>query len=285
MEYFREDIIKSILEGVGKPLKIDRTTTMAARGCFARAAVEIDIDKPLVTQVWFQEKLHIVKFEGLHVVCFGCGLVGHREKSCPRNNNSHMGFNAMDLNASPEMEKEGEAQQVPVAAKPSSFPSPEDPLHGSWMLVTRKKSNKQSNKNNQPRKQNNPTGRQKGNNFAPGSDSGKVGINGKKDSSSPLDKQKRGNADHSRGKQPAARPPRAAQKVTMQNSPHSSPLLHQVREIGESSRGNVSLPRPEAHVPEEVQHDVVPLAYPIGSSPEPGISPSGISRGASTTGD
>lgn len=77
VEYFRDDIVKSILENVGKPLKLDRTTAAQKRGRFARAAVEVDLDKPLVTEILVRNDVQYVEYEGLHVVCFGCGMVGH----------------------------------------------------------------------------------------------------------------------------------------------------------------------------------------------------------------
>ncbi|XP_031102039.1 uncharacterized protein LOC116005945 [Ipomoea triloba] len=79
VEYFRDDTIKLILENVGKPLRLDRTTAAREKGRFARAAVEVDLNKPLVTEIWVRDEVQAVEYEGLHVVCFGCGVVGHRE--------------------------------------------------------------------------------------------------------------------------------------------------------------------------------------------------------------
>ncbi|CAH9127233.1 unnamed protein product [Cuscuta epithymum] len=72
-EYFVEDIIKAILEKVGTPLKLDRTTMSVSRGRFARAAVEVDLLKPLVPYVWVGKRKQAVEYEGLHIICFGCG--------------------------------------------------------------------------------------------------------------------------------------------------------------------------------------------------------------------
>lgn len=49
MEYFREDVIKLILEDVGTPLRLDRTTTGAERGRYARDVIEFDLSKLLVS--------------------------------------------------------------------------------------------------------------------------------------------------------------------------------------------------------------------------------------------
>lgn len=102
VEYFRDDIVKSILANLGKPLKLDRTTVARERGRFARVAVEVDLDKPLVTEIWVGNEIQYVEYEGLHVVCFGCGTVGHREQSCPLNKSKTSEVPNMDLNSAPE---------------------------------------------------------------------------------------------------------------------------------------------------------------------------------------
>nr|GLL45962.1 uncharacterized protein LOC109164864 [Ipomoea trifida] len=85
IEYFREDAVKDILAMVGTPLKLDMTTTGVQRGKFARGAVEIDLTKPVVAVVMVDDVPRRVEFEGLHVICFDCGEVGHRSVSCPKN--------------------------------------------------------------------------------------------------------------------------------------------------------------------------------------------------------
>lgn len=146
MEYFRDDTIRSILENVGKPLKLDRTTTVAAKGQFARAAVEVDLNKPLVSEVWVMNSVQMVEYEGLHVVCFNCGVVGHREQSCPSLKPVEIEHANMDLNETPTPENEN---NHPVdTAMPTTATAPDKPRYGSWMLVTRKeKSTSQQVKN------------------------------------------------------------------------------------------------------------------------------------------
>nr|GMD98046.1 osmotin-like protein TPM-1 [Ipomoea batatas] len=62
MECFREDIIKLILKQMGTPLKLDWTTAGVDRRHFVRAAIEIDLSKPLVSMVkvddnYFKERI------------------------------------------------------------------------------------------------------------------------------------------------------------------------------------------------------------------------------------
>lgn len=82
VEYYREDILKLILEKVATPLRLDRTTTGVERGNFVRAAVEIDLSKPLVSMVMIRRRIQRIMFEGLHVICFECGEFGHRSADC-----------------------------------------------------------------------------------------------------------------------------------------------------------------------------------------------------------
>ncbi|XP_031116790.1 uncharacterized protein LOC116020456 [Ipomoea triloba] len=149
VEYFREDVIKSVLENVGKPLKLDRTIVGVARGRFAWAAVEIDLDKPLVTHVWICDKHRAVEYEGLHVVCFNCGMVGHREQSCPNAVPPTVNFTATNPNNSPEKGDEGDTVRNATDFNTSSPQPPRK--YGEWMLVTRKSVAQDRNKvNKQP---------------------------------------------------------------------------------------------------------------------------------------
>ncbi|XP_031091044.1 uncharacterized protein LOC115996040 [Ipomoea triloba] len=144
VEFFREDVIKSVLENVGKPLKLDRTTVGVERGRFARAAVEIDLDKPLVTHVWVRNKLRAVEYEGLHVVCFNCGTVGHREQACPHAIPITPVHGDTVCNEPPEGGKDGDTAQT--TATTTTAPTPPARKYGSWMLVTRKSMTQDRNK-------------------------------------------------------------------------------------------------------------------------------------------
>lgn len=63
IEYFREDIIKLILDHVGTPLRLDHSIASMERGRFLLAAVEIDLTKPLVSMVRMRGLIQNVKFE------------------------------------------------------------------------------------------------------------------------------------------------------------------------------------------------------------------------------
>lgn len=229
MEYFRDDIIKSILENVGKPLKLDRTTVAREKGRFARAAVEVDLDKPLVTEVLIQNDVQMVEYEGLHVVCFGCGLVGHREQDCPLKNPKPAEPSGIDINVVPTSESEGSNKVAEKTQPPKAVVAPSRGF-GPWMLVQNK--SKQV-KQKTPQKQTNKAGEKhaaSSNQFAALAENGRTPVH----DTNPRGKSKTptGKGDNSRGKAPAhptPTPPPARQDPspsTRQNSqggrtPHS----------------------------------------------------------------
>ncbi|KAI9110868.1 hypothetical protein K1719_018306 [Acacia pycnantha] len=68
---------------IGRIIKIDRSTSIYDKGAFARICVEIDLQRPLLPAFMvFRETKQLV-YEGLHLVCFCCGLYGHDQKACP----------------------------------------------------------------------------------------------------------------------------------------------------------------------------------------------------------
>lgn len=130
VEYFHEDILKLILERVGTPLKLDRTTAGVERGRFARAAVEIDLAKPLVSMVMVRSRLQRVEFEGLHVICFDCGEVGHRS--------ANYGKKAKPNEEQPSQETNENVQEDMIGSVNQSQGGEEfmpEARFGPWMIV------------------------------------------------------------------------------------------------------------------------------------------------------
>ncbi|KAH7528625.1 hypothetical protein FEM48_Zijuj05G0092000 [Ziziphus jujuba var. spinosa] len=81
-EYYNRSILTQIGNLFGRTLKINNTTEMANRGKFARLCVEMDISKPLVPKLVIGSRIQNVEYEGLGMICFHCGLIGHREPDC-----------------------------------------------------------------------------------------------------------------------------------------------------------------------------------------------------------
>ncbi|XP_019157963.1 PREDICTED: uncharacterized protein LOC109154684 [Ipomoea nil] len=140
VELFRDDTIKQILRQVGTPVKLDRTTTGVDQGHFARAAVEVDLKKPLTSMIIVDDWIQQVEFEGLHTICFGCGEVGHRSNVCPKNKQV-----AVDQ---PEQQAASPMEQTETIVNTPSEPTPEMRRYGQWMIVQNKhaKQGKQNKK-------------------------------------------------------------------------------------------------------------------------------------------
>lgn len=84
IEYFDEEFLMRVGRAIGEPKKVDQTTSMASRGLFARVCVEVDVTKPLLVKYKVRNKLRTIEYEGLHLVCFKCGVVGHRKEDCKK---------------------------------------------------------------------------------------------------------------------------------------------------------------------------------------------------------
>ena len=67
---------------VGRVFRIDYNTETTTWGKFARIAVEIPLDKPLVSQIMLDGKVQKVDYENLPAICFLCGKYGHVVGSC-----------------------------------------------------------------------------------------------------------------------------------------------------------------------------------------------------------
>ncbi|CAL5387980.1 unnamed protein product [Camellia sinensis] len=81
IEYYNENVLFHIAKVLGTPLKIDINTAMAARGRYARVCIEMDLRKPLISQIAIGKYIYHVEYEHLHLFCFSCGRVGHRRNS------------------------------------------------------------------------------------------------------------------------------------------------------------------------------------------------------------
>ncbi|MBA0686161.1 hypothetical protein Goari_013776, partial [Gossypium aridum] len=76
---YNHKIITEIRELVGKVVKLDMNIDNRARGCFARMAVYVNLEKPLVSQVLINGRSQKVEYGSLSTICFHCGRYGHVE--------------------------------------------------------------------------------------------------------------------------------------------------------------------------------------------------------------
>ncbi|PPD86998.1 hypothetical protein GOBAR_DD16071 [Gossypium barbadense] len=80
---YNHKIITEIGGTVGKVVKLDMNTDNRTRGRFARLAVYINLEKPLVCHILINGQKQNVEYESLSTICFHCGRFGHVENSCP----------------------------------------------------------------------------------------------------------------------------------------------------------------------------------------------------------
>lgn len=82
LELYNDIFLKRLGSSLGSMLKIDKLTSIHSRGQFARICVEVNLAKPVVPQVMVRGELLNLEYEGLHTICFHCGVYGHRENEC-----------------------------------------------------------------------------------------------------------------------------------------------------------------------------------------------------------
>lgn len=58
-------------------IKIDYNTIATQTRKFARSAVQLDLEKPLVSQFNFEGRIQKVEYENLPLICFCYGKFGH----------------------------------------------------------------------------------------------------------------------------------------------------------------------------------------------------------------
>ena len=138
IEYYDQEFLMKVGEKIGKPIRIDRTTGLVSRGKFARLCVEVDITKPLMSKFKLRRRVRRIEYEGIHLVCFNCGVYGHRKENCQKLVNAFV----------PEvMVEKGDNGDIPAAENNGGEKgqSREEVVNpeimenfGPWMLAARK---------------------------------------------------------------------------------------------------------------------------------------------------
>ena len=68
---------------IGNTIKVNDSTSMVSQGHYARIFVEVDLMNLLVSKFNLQRRIRRLEYEGIHLICFGCGMDGHRKEECP----------------------------------------------------------------------------------------------------------------------------------------------------------------------------------------------------------
>ncbi|XP_019177873.1 PREDICTED: uncharacterized protein LOC109173071 [Ipomoea nil] len=137
IEYFDEEFLKKIGKTIGRPVKIDTTTSLASIGKFARVCVEIDITKPLLSKFVLHFMDWPIEYEGINLICFKCGIYGHHQEQC--------GKEGVEGVATYGQNEETSAAAISPVEKQRS-----QERFRAWMLVTRKERRGRTKNNVQP---------------------------------------------------------------------------------------------------------------------------------------
>lgn len=157
VKYFEESIIAQIGSLVGTVVKVDQLTLAQARGMFARVCVEVNLEKPLKPFVEVESGTFGIVYEGISMVCFGCGCYGHVKDKCSNLANVNGNNEAAE---NPMQEDNRETQNNYANDNSAKIDTTQTDEHGAksegmgpWMLMSykhRKKNvdNLSSRKNN-----------------------------------------------------------------------------------------------------------------------------------------
>ncbi|XP_031119048.1 uncharacterized protein LOC116022464 [Ipomoea triloba] len=149
IEYFEEDFMMKIGKEVDRPVKVDYTTSLVSKGKFARICVELDMSKPLLSKFTLAEEVRPIEYEGIHMVCFKCGIYGHKLGQCGNEENRE----ANVVEEQPPSDGQSGDQQAtktqPATQRTTTPARNYKENFGAWMLVTRKDRKGQRRPDNQ----------------------------------------------------------------------------------------------------------------------------------------
>ena len=128
VEYFDKQILHKIGAKIGKVIKIDRNTESMDRGQYVRFCIEVDLTKPLLSKFKLNGRVWKIQYEGLKMVCFKCGHLGHKEENCGK----------VQDKSGQDGGNEGRVDVCLPGAPHVQRHHPEEvSKYGDWMLVSR----------------------------------------------------------------------------------------------------------------------------------------------------
>ncbi|KAI9114637.1 hypothetical protein K1719_014335 [Acacia pycnantha] len=81
-QYYHKSALRAIGTLLGEVVKIDYSTESWGRGKYARIAILIDLQNPLIPWIKVYGKAYGVQYEGLPHICFVYGRYGHLQDKC-----------------------------------------------------------------------------------------------------------------------------------------------------------------------------------------------------------
>ncbi|GKV23692.1 hypothetical protein SLEP1_g33394 [Rubroshorea leprosula] len=147
VECFHEAAVLYLGNKLGRAIKVDKTTLLATRGEFARVCVEVDLNESLPSMIdldleGLPQSLILVKYEGLHKICFECGEFGHKKEACHYRQPQTQ---PQPATASASSQQSGRSSSIARSSPKSSAEREDIPVlvdncmtYGSWMVAKRK---------------------------------------------------------------------------------------------------------------------------------------------------
>ena len=131
MEYYNLRCLKTMGNRIVKTIKVDITIEEKTSGKYARVCVLVDLTKPLLQLTRVGGRDTYIKYEGMHLICFKCGVYGHQTNGCQNGNST---VKAGDINETQHVNSNsehfynnGDARVVPGME------------FGDWMVVQKQR--------------------------------------------------------------------------------------------------------------------------------------------------
>ncbi|KAL4347073.1 hypothetical protein GQ457_17G019390 [Hibiscus cannabinus] len=121
--YYTKSLFRYIANVIGRVVRIDYNTEDGKRGRFARVAVIVDLNRPLVSGIVSDGTRQDIEYEGLPSICYSCGKYGHAKENC--------GIETGTGNAGGELENARDPKE----------------LYGPWMQVVNRRRRPLGNRN------------------------------------------------------------------------------------------------------------------------------------------
>ncbi|KAK5795305.1 hypothetical protein PVK06_036566 [Gossypium arboreum] len=80
--FYNKQLLKFVARTLGKVIKVGYNTTIGRGGKFARFAIVVDLNKPLIAFVGINGTPYCAEYEGLSSICYQCGRYDHNRENC-----------------------------------------------------------------------------------------------------------------------------------------------------------------------------------------------------------
>lgn len=120
--------------------------------------VEVDITKPLISKFVLRRKIRRIKYEGLHLICFNCGVYGHTIDQCKKGEEENEPVEIADNNNNQGDEINKIFRNQETMARPEIVDD-----YGPWMIA--RKPTRRTNARLGNREQGGSTARVQGSRF------------------------------------------------------------------------------------------------------------------------